>query len=208
MDRRLVLTGIAAFAAGPALAQAQQASPQSTQAPSGGAAGGVYGGAGAALGQAEMQHMQQTLAGGTVALQTSEMALQKAQNPHVKQFAQFERDEQTTIAEVLRSFQEPAATATAGQARTGAGGGAAGSAPEIPADKARMMQQLQQASGAEFDRMYIEGQMQGHQELLQIQETYLRSGRNREHVNVAKLARGHIKEHLARLQEIQKELRG
>jgi putative membrane protein len=226
MHRRLVLTGLAAAAATPALAQTQQpapiqASPQSTQNQSGSSAGGVYASAGP-MGQAESQHLQQTLAAGTVALQTSEIALQKAQNPKVKQFAQFERDEQTTISEVLRSIMEPAATASSGSAAAAAsgnasasasasaGGRAAATAPEIPADKAKMMEQLQQTqAGAEFDRLYLEGQIQGHQELLQIQERYLQTNsRNREHTNVAKLARGHIKEHIARLQEIQKELRG
>lgn len=227
MHRRLVLTGLAAAAATPAFAQTQQpapiqATPQSTQNQSGSAAGGVYASAGP-MGQAESQHLQQTLAAGTVALQTSETALQKAQNPKVKQFAQFERDEQTTIAEVLRSIMEPAATASSGSAAAAASGNATASAsaggssraaatssPEIPADKAKMMEQLQQAqAGAEFDRLYIQGQLQGHQELLQIQERYLQSNsRNREHTNVAKLARGHIKEHIAMLQEIQKELRG
>jgi putative membrane protein len=208
MHRRLVLTGLAAAVTTPAFAQTQQPAPiQATPQPAGGqpgaAAGGVYGGAGQ-MGQAEVQHLQQTLATGTVALQTSEIALQKAQNPRVKQFAQFERDEQTTIAEVLRSMQEPAATASGGAAKPAA------TAPEIPADKAKMMEELQKAkAGAEFDRLYIQGQVQGHQELLQIQERYLQSNsRNREHVNVAKLARGHIKEHIAHLQDIQKELRG
>jgi putative membrane protein len=224
MHRRLVLGGLAAAAATPAFAQAQQpapiqVTPQSTQ--SGSAGGGVYASAGP-MGQAEVQHLQQTLATGTVALQTSEIALQKAQNPKVKQFAQFERDEQTTIAEVLRSIQEPAATASSGAAAASASGNAtasaaasggasaAATAPEIPPDKAKMMEQLQQAqAGAEFDRLYIQGQLQGHQELLQTQERYLQSNsRNREHTNVAKLARGHIKEHITMLQEIQKELRG
>jgi len=204
MQRRLVLTGLAAAAASPVLAQTQQpapipANPQSTQSQSGGAAGSLYQSGSGQMSQADVQHLQQTLAAGTVALQTSEIGLQKAQNPIVKQFAQFERDEQTTIAEVLRSMQEPAATASGGAAST----------PEIPADKANMMQQLQQAkAGAEFDRMYIQGQVQGHQELLQIQERYLQSNsRNREHVNAAKLGRGHIKEHLTRLHDIQKEIR-
>jgi putative membrane protein len=226
MHRRLVLSGLAAAVATPAFAQAQQpapiqATPQSAQGQSGSAAGGVYASAGP-MGQAESQHLQQTLAAGTVALQTSETALQKAQNPKVKQFAQFERDEQTTIAEVLRSIMEPAATASSGSAAAAASGNATASAsaggsaraaatsPEIPADKAKMMEQLQQAqAGAEFDRLYIQGQLQGHQELLQLQERYLQSNsRNREHTNVAKLARGHIKEHITMLQEIQKELRG
>ena len=207
MHRRLVLAGLAA-AATPVLAQTQQPSPipvtpRATDNRTGPTAGsGPQGGA--QLGQAETQYIQQTLATGTVALQTSEIALQKAQNPRVKEFAGFERDEQTTIAEVLRSVQEPAATASSGTAR------AAATAPEIPPDKAGMMQSLQQAqAGAEFDRLYIQGQLQGHQELLQIQERYIQSNsRNREVTNVAKLARGHIKEHVARLQDIQKELRG
>jgi putative membrane protein len=58
-----------------------------------------------------------------------------------------------------------------------------------------MLKKLQQAQAGEaFDKMYVDGQLQGHEELLQIQETYLKSNsRNREHVNVAKLARGHIR---------------
>jgi putative membrane protein len=204
MHRRLVLTGLAGLAATPAFAQTQQPAPiPATPQPTQGQSGGAGQAGSASIGQGETQYMQQTLAAGTVALQTSEIALQKAQNARVKQFAQFERDEQTTIADVLRSMMEPAATASAGPAR------AAATAPEIPADKAAMMQKLQQArGGAEFDRMYVDGQLQGHQELLQIQENYLRSGRSREHVNSAKLARGHIKEHIAMLQDIQKDLRG
>jgi putative membrane protein len=225
MHRRLVLSGLAAAATTPAFAQTQQpapiqASPQPTGSQSS-AAGGVYASAGP-MGQAEVQHLQQTLATGTVALQTSEIALQKAQNPKVKQFAQFERDEQTTLAEVLRSIQEPAATASSGSAAAAASGNAmasasasggaraAATAPDIPPEKAKMMEELQKAQGgAEFDRLYIQGQLQGHQELLQIQERYLQANsRNREHTNIAKLARGHIKEHIAMLQDIQKELRG
>ena len=228
MHRRLVLTALAAAAAGPAFAQTQQpapipVSPQPTGSQSGAAAGGVYQGASAQMGQGETQYLQQTLATGTVALQTSEIALQKAQNAKVKQFAGFERDEQTGIAEVLRSIQEPMATASGGAAAAAASGGgsasaaaaggsarAAATAPEIPADKAKMMEELQQAkAGAEFDRLYVQGQIQGHQELLQIQQRYLQTNSgNREMTNIAKLARGRIQEHIAHLQEIQKELRG
>jgi putative membrane protein len=152
------------------------------------------------MAHAEVQHVQETLAAGTVALQTSNIALQKAQNPKVKQFAGFEREEQTTIAEILRSMQEPAATATGGAA----------TAPVIPADKADMMQQLQQAkAGPDFDRLYIRGQLQGHQDLLRIQERYLQgNSRNREHVTIAKLARGRIQEHITELQDIHRELGG
>jgi putative membrane protein len=204
MDRRVVLTGLAAVAAAPALAQqAQPANPQATGAASGGAAGGVYSQANQGqMGQAEMQHMQQTMMAGAAALQTSEIALQKAKDDDVKQFAQFEVDEQRTIAEVLRSMMEPASTAATG------GQTPAAAQPQLDQKHAQMVQKLQQMkAGEEFDKAYIDGQIQGHQELLQIQETYLKSNsRNREHMNVAKLARGHIKEHLTMLQDIKKDL--
>ena len=209
MDRRVVLTGIAAVAVAPAALaqQAQPANPQSTMPQSGGAAGGVYSQAGqsaqggqAAMGQAEMQHIQQTMMGGAFALQTSEIALQKAKDEDVKQFAQFEADEQRGIAEVLRSMMEPAGTAS--------GGASAQAAPQLDAKHAEMVRKLQQAQAGEaFDKMYVEGQLQGHEELLQIQETYLKSNsRNREHMNVAKLARGHIKEHVQVLKDLKEAL--
>jgi putative membrane protein len=175
---------------------------------SGGAAGGLYGSQGATspaagtqgqgLSQAEQQWMQQTMMVGSVALQTSEIALQKAQDEDVKQFAQFERDEQQTIAEVLRSMMEPAGTASQGGAQA---------QPQPDQQHAAMIQKLQQAKADAFDKEYIQGQLQGHQELLQIQERFLQGRpQNREAMNAAKLARGHIKEHLALLKDIQEGL--
>ncbi|MGA0593619.1 hypothetical protein [Enterovirga sp. CN4-39] len=46
-----------------------------------------------------------------VALQTSNIALQKASNAKVQEFAQFEHDEQTTIAESLKSMDPSRASA-------------------------------------------------------------------------------------------------
>jgi putative membrane protein len=96
MDRRHVLAGLAGLPFATAVV-AQTASPQSPAAQTGGAAGGVYGTAGVtnanpgaqALGQAEQQWLQQTMMVGSVALQTSEVALQKAEDEDVKQFAHF-----------------------------------------------------------------------------------------------------------------------
>ena len=208
MDRRHVVAGLAALPFASA-ALAQTAQPQSPAAQTGGAAGGVYGTAGVtnatqaggqALGQAEQQWLQQTMMVGTVALQTSEIALQKAQDEDVKQFAQFEADEQRTIAEVLRSMMEPAGTASPQ--------GGAQAQPQLDQKHAEMVQKLQQAkAGDAFDKEYIQGQLQGHQELLQIQERFLQGRpQNREAMNAAKLARGHIKEHLALLKDIQEGL--
>ena len=222
MDRRILLAGIAATAmAAPALAQ--QTNPNSAMPTGQTGASGMRAGAGQ-LGQAEMQHIQQTLQLGTMALETSRIALQKARNEDLKQFAQFETDEQTTLSQVLHSMMDPTATAATGstmQGQTAQTGSSASSTPMAAATSAgrapdsmmdaqgrEMIQKLQQASGAEFDREYLQGQIQGHRNLLQVQEQYLSSNpQNINHVNVVKLARGQIREHIALLEDMQKKMR-
>lgn len=63
------------------------------------------------------------------------------------------------------------------------------------------------AAGGEFDRRHLEAQTSGHLELLRIQEAYLNSGRtNLNLVNVAKLARITIREHLQLLSDLESEI--
>ncbi len=185
----------------------QGGAPQDTGTPmrQGQAVGAAAGApAGAQQSQADMQYVQQTLAAGTVSLQQSNFALAKAQHPRVKAFANFEVAEQNTLADVMHSFAEPSSTAsTSPGARQ-----AASTAPEIPPADAAAMEKLSKAqAGAGFDRDYVAAQIDGHQKLLAIQETFLKNaGGNREAMNVAKLARGQIVEHIALLQDMQKEL--
>jgi putative membrane protein len=172
MDRRIVLAGLAAAFAAPALAQQSGASSTMQSGSAAGQAGAMRAGQ---MGQAEMQHMQQTMQLGQMALETSRLAQQKAKNENLKQFAQFEVEEQTTLAQILQS-------------------------------KGReMVQKLQQASADTFDKEYLQGQIQGHRDLLQVQERYLQSNsQNREHMAVARLARGRIQEHIVLLEDMQK----
>lgn len=149
------------------------------------------------MGKAEADHMQNTMRVGSLSLVTSRMAVQKAQNPQTKQFAQFEVAEQETIAEVLKSMQ--GANITTGQ---GAATNAEADAHLDDKGKA-ILKKLQDAkAGTDFDKEYVKAQTEGHNELLKIQETYIGAGKVREEVNVAKLARGQVKEHLTLLQLI------
>jgi uncharacterized protein (DUF305 family) len=210
----MMLAALGAAMATPALAQGTQ--PSTTQ-PSGAQNSGqraqpMQGGqpmqaqgaaAQGAMGRAETEHMERTMKLGAAALATSRIALEKAANERVKMFAQFEVAEQETIADILKSMQRADVTVTGSIAK--------------PADQEvraqlddigrRMVEQLDRAQrGAAFDREYVQGQIAGHRGLLEAQEEYLRTGRNREHVSVAKLARGMIKEHLALLEMMQREL--
>ena len=207
MDRRIVLAGLAAAITAPALAQTS-GSPSTRQ--PGAAAGSTGGASGASrmggqqMTQADMQHLQQTMQLGMVALETSRIAQQKAQNADLKRFATFEVQEQTTLSEVLHSMMEPAATSA-----TGAASGTSAPAMQMDAQSREMIQRLQNTQpGEAFDRQYLQGQMEGHSGLLQVQTQYLQSNpQNREHVNVAKLARGVITEHIALLEEIQTKMK-
>jgi predicted outer membrane protein len=149
------------------------------------------------MGKAETDHMQRTMMVGSLALLTSRVAEKKAQNAAVKQFAQFEIAEQETVAEVLKSMQSGSQAATTGQKPSDSE-----AESHLDAEGRQMLQKLQQASGADFDKQYVQGQIDGHKKLLDAQEDYIKAGKNREHVNTAKLARGHIKEHITMLQNM------
>jgi putative membrane protein len=229
MSRRLVIAGLVAAISLPALAQQQnQAIPQSTtpqpaetqvnpalgqnaqerqqRTQQGGAPQDTQTPMrqGQASAQADRQYIQQMLALSTVSLQQSNFAHSKAQNPRVKQFSEFEIGEQNLLTEIMQSFADPNATASTTQGAQAA----ASTAPELPPRDAQGMERLSKAqAGVAFDKDYVALQIEGHQQLLKLQESHLQQASgNREMTNIAKLARGQIKEHLVMLQDIQKEL--
>ncbi|MGO4388027.1 DUF4142 domain-containing protein [Microvirga sp. 2YAF29] len=181
----------------------QGGAPQDTQTPARqGQANSAPAAQGQQQSQADSQYIQQVLAIGTVSLQQANFAHSKAQHPRVKQFAEFEIGEQNNIADILHSFADPAATASTSGAQS-----AASTAPELPQADAAVMERMSKAqAGAAFDKDFVTAQLKGHEELLKIQENYIKSSGNREMTNIAKLASGQIKEHIAMLQDIQKEL--
>lgn len=181
MDRRLILMSLAAMAGtGPALAQMAGST-------SGAMSGSMPGGMTMEMGQAEKNHAMRTGAAGAAALMVADLGLEKARGAKVKEFAKFEHDEQTTIAEILKSM-DPSMSPPKPDAKMTA-----------TIDKLREMK-----PGPEFDRAFIQAQTDGHEVLLDIQEDYLKVGKNREVVNVTKLARGQIKEHLTLLSDLKK----
>ena len=132
------------------------------------------------------EYLAATLMGGTLAKQTSELALERSQNPKVRQFAGFEIAEQSALAQVLTDTVNP---------------------PPVPLDAnhAAALQTLQaQQAGPAFERAYVLSQTQQHQALLLIQQGYLESfNRRTDTQHIALLAHMYIQQHLVMLQEIQ-----
>jgi len=135
-----------------------------------------------------MQLRAMGLAGSAFAMQTSEMALQQATRPDVRQFAQFEAAEQRALMEAMR-----------------VGGVDVPAQVTMDARKSQMLQQLRAAQGPAFDRAYIEGQVMGHQELLQIHQTMARSAPTPVERALSTLAVASIQQHLVMLQGLQND---
>jgi putative membrane protein len=180
--RTLVMAGAAALLASPAFAQSLNSGA-------------------AQAGPAETKHRMDTKRIGTLSLALSRVAVEKAQNPAVKEFAQFEVAEQETVAAVLKSWEgAPATTGTGAPTNAQIN-------QELDAKGKAALEKLQAAkAGPEFDRQYVQDETGGHQDLLKVQESYLNAGRMREEVNVAKLIRGMVQEHLKLLDDAQKKL--
>ena len=133
-------------------------------------------------------YRQQTLKAGNFSKQISQLAVTNANRPKVRQFAQFEVAEQTTVAQVLTGDANP---------------------PPVALDtrEAEIMGQLEAQSGKDFDPHYIHSQIIGHQQLLDIQQAFLNGTMTgQEYEPIAVMARMVIQMHLTMLQDMQNEL--
>jgi putative membrane protein len=152
-----------------------------------------------ALVAAEEKHAEETKKVSSLSLATSRLAVDKASDEMVRAFAKWEVSEQETIADVLVSMATDAKAEGALRPRRQI------EVEQALNDEAKAsLLKLRSLSGAEFDKAYVTAQLDGHRKLLGIQEDYLKVGQNREHLSVAKLARGQIKEHIEHLETLSK----
>lgn len=196
MERRTLLAGLAAGAAGATLAAgsalAQSAAPA---AKAGMPASGMS--------DAVKAHIKDTLTVGSKSLLISRIAQEKLKHPMGKQFADFEAAEQDGIADVLKGRTMPGAklsgaivppTDAEAEANLDADG------------KAAVAKFRDMAEGPEFEKAYVQAEIEGHKKLLGIQDTYLQVADDETETDIAKLAKGRIQEHLVILGDIEKHL--
>ncbi len=193
MNRRNILAGLGAAAATPFFLKSLSA-----QGP--GMGPGMSQGMGP--GPMEMHYMEETKHVGSLSLLISREALHRAQNPKVLEFAKFEVAEQETIADILMGMMMPpdqvsgvVVPPTNEQAMANLSG------------EGRMnFMRLRAMNGPGFEAEFITAEINGHQKLLSIQQNYLDQGHSRGAINVAKLAKGMITEHLQLLSDIQQRI--
>ncbi|CAO4193907.1 DUF4142 domain-containing protein [Methylorubrum extorquens] len=122
------------------------------------------------------------LMSGEYAIATSRIALERSRNPHIRNFAQLEINEQTAVAAAL--------------------GAASGTVQPRP-DQIAIIQRLQGLPAQRsFDRAYVEGQIAGHEELLALNMAYAQSGGDDRSRAVATVAVPSIQTHLSILSKM------
>lgn len=130
------------------------------------------------------------LIGGSFTRAASQVALRQAADMHVRQFAQFETGEQIALAQVLMNSNSP-------------------NPPLAPMDAQRTsaLNSLRGRTGKDFDLTYVQAEIIGHRDLLQLCDNYLNTPTADPALHpVAILSRPTIQAHLTLLEELQHRL--
>lgn len=97
-------------------------------------------------------------------IESSKMALQRAQRPSVKSFATMMVNDHDKAMSKMTSAVQRAGMQT--------------SKPQLDAQHAMKLSDLQKTSTTAFDRAYVTMQVEGHETALRLHQTYARSGDN------------------------------
>lgn len=136
-----------------------------------------------------MQYVEAMANGNMFEIQSSQLALQKSRNTRVRRFAQRMIDEHTRMSTELST-----AVRTTGPSLT---------VPTAMDNRHQSaMQDLQGATGREFDRMYLTAQINAHNEALVVNQNYAQAGDDPALRQLAASAIPTIQEHLNEAQRV------
>lgn len=215
MHRRLTLLAGAAFlAARPVLAQTEQQRAQAAQGQTAGQTGGAPSATApspaSTTSRAEVVTAQEFTRLAAMSdrfeIASSRLAQQKAQGAEVKQFAERMVQDHTRTTQELQQLMQQLPGAAQGGQPTGAQGG-----PQhegLDQQHAALLQQLQQASGAEFDRLYVRQQVMAHQQAVDMFQNFSRSGDNPQLKQWAAKTLPDLQQHLQMAQALQRTVQG
>ena len=128
-------------------------------------------------------------------IQSSRLAQQKAQNPQVKSFAQMlitDHEKSTADLKTAAQQAQPAITIT----------------PKLDAEQQANMQALQGASGAEFDRLYMQQQVPAHEKALAMAQGFAQTGDVASLKQHAQTVSGPVQRHLEQARQMQQQMSG
>lgn len=120
-------------------------------------------------------------------VQSATLAAEKGTSAEVKEAAaHIKTDHQNSTAQLKTAAQQAGVTVT----------------PALDAKKQQMLTELRGASGAEFDRLFLEQQRTAHQEALSLLQSYAKGGDNPALKGFATKATGIVQGHIEHLNSI------
>jgi predicted outer membrane protein/sporulation protein YlmC with PRC-barrel domain len=122
-------------------------------------------------------------------IQSSELALTKTQDNPIRNFAQHMIQDHTAASEKLK---------TAAQGQT--------VPTNLDQEHAQMLQQLQQASGNDFSRSYVQMQFDGHQKAVALFESYAQNGDNAQLKEFAQQTVPTLREHFQQITQLRTQM--
>jgi putative membrane protein len=113
-------------------------------------------------GMSPQTFVQQAAAANQFEIESSQLALQKAQNDKLKQFAQRMIDDHTKIADQMKQTLEQAKLPEP--------------PAQLPPEQQALLDKLKNENGAAFDRNYFMDQLSGHRKAVRLIGSYARTG--------------------------------
>ena len=203
MERRVILAGLLAGAAGATLAAGSataQSAPPSAPAPAPAMKADVPA---AGLSDPVKAHIRDTMAAGVLSLAITRIAQGKLKHPMGKQFADFEAAEQNAIADILKARTLPGVPPL-GEVKAPTDAEVEDGLDAQGRETVETFRAMKEGPG--FEKAYVAAQVDGHRRLLEIQDAYLKVADDAAETAIAKLARGTIREHLTILGDIARHL--
>lgn len=122
-------------------------------------------------------------------IESSRLALDKATQPALKNFARMMIDDHTRADQKLVSVARGA-------------GQAPGEKVEMEPKQRRQIENLTAASGAEFDKLYATAQLEAHQMAVQLYQTYSETGTDERLRQFAAETLPKLQQHLEQIQKM------
>jgi predicted outer membrane protein/sporulation protein YlmC with PRC-barrel domain len=119
-------------------------------------------------------------------IQSSQLALNKTQDSRIREFAQHMVQDHTAASDKLKAAAQGQTVPTT-----------------LDQEHTQMLQQLQQASGNDFNSSYVQMQMNGHQKAVSLFESYAQNGDNAQLKQFAQQTVPTLRQHLQQITQIQ-----
>lgn len=125
-------------------------------------------------------------------MEAAKIAVEKSRNEQVRRFAQKMLDEHQKMS---------------GRMKSAAGGQhpMSGEMAQLDRKHARKLDDLRKESGANFDRKYMEMQVEGHRDALKLHQDYAKNGDDAKLKKAANDALPHVQQHLQEAQALQRQ---